>query len=157
MSAALEAPQPFASSLAPPALTQPVLPEPATMPFMQPASQPALQPAVAPPGQPNAVQQALMQGLQWFNLPAGPQTQTAFAQSVPPVNSEPSPSVGMLSPYQYEEVKPVFVQSAPSPGDDGRFDESDRVKSFIQGLRGPSPRSEAAGPLPAAPAVQSVA
>ena len=47
-----------------------------------------------------------------------------------------------MSPFEYEDVKPVYVQSAPSPGDDGRFDESDRVKSFIQGLRGPSPRAE---------------
>jgi hypothetical protein len=82
--------------------------------------------------------------------------QNGFAQLVAPVNAEPSPSVGMLSPYEYEDVKPVVVQSAPSPGDDGRFDESDRVKAFIQGLRGPVPRSDIGSPvLP--PALQPVA
>merc|ERR1719160_1175751 len=118
--------------------------QPAMQPDMQPAMQPAMQQAVVPAGQ-----SGMQQELQWFTPPqtppqamAAPLLQTGATQSVTPVNHGPSPSVGMLPPYEHEEVKPVFVQSAPSPGDDGRFDESDRVKSFIQGLRGPSPRAE---------------
>jgi hypothetical protein len=144
-------------------------------PLQQPAMQPqqqALQPAAQPAVQPGM--QALQQTMQWFNFPTGSQTQTPpqamatqqsgmltdFAQLATPVNPEPSSPVGMLSPYEYEEVKPVVVQSAPSPGDDGRFDESDRVKAFIQGLRGPSPRMDSAPrfvPAPAQPAAQPAA
>merc|ERR1719460_283560 len=129
--------------------------EPATQPAMQPDTQPAMQfamqQAVVPAGR-SGMQQDKQQAVQWFTPPqtppqamATPLLQTGVTPLVTPVNHGPSPSVGMLPPYEHEEVKPVFVQSAPSPGDDGRFDESDRVKAFIQGLQGPPSRMQAAG------------
>jgi len=140
--------------------------EPATQPAMQPDMQPAMQPAMQLAMQQAVVpagQSGMQQELQWFTPPqtppqamAAPLLQTGATQSVTTVNDGPSPSVGMLPPTEYEAASaPVFVQSAPSPGDDGRFDESDRVKAFIQGLRGPPARAAfpAAGSLaaPAAP------
>jgi hypothetical protein len=159
------APQPALQLGLRPAMQPPMQPamelamEPATQPAMQPDTQPAMQfamqQAVVPAGR-SGMQQDKQQAVQWFTPPqtppqamATPLLQTGVTPLVTPVNHGPSPSVGMLPPYEHEEVKPVFVQSAPSPGDDGRFDESDRVKAFIQGLRG-SPAGAAGSAFAAA-------
>jgi hypothetical protein len=80
-------------------------------------------------------------------------------------NAQPvAEGVGMLSPVEFRAAPVISVAPPPPPGDSQRFDESQKIEAFIQGLRGGArmaapappqlgfPAYEAAPPAPSGPA-----